>query len=232
LTLFLRDVDGTLFNAGGAGRWALARAFESVFDLSGLEDRAAEVRFDGRTDPLIIADIAAVAGVNPERLNERARLLERTYLRFLEERLSRAGASRPLPGVEGFLARLRQKAIPFGLLTGNIESGARMKVRAAGIEDRFDAGAYGNDAAERATLGRIARERFESILRRPIGAAEVVVIGDSVEDVRAARANGYRCLAVTTGWTKAERLMEESPDAVFTDLSDTEAVMTWIGPEA
>jgi phosphoglycolate phosphatase-like HAD superfamily hydrolase len=232
VTLVLLDVDGTLVDASGAGRWALERAFETVFGAEGISAVTARVRFQGRTDPSIIAEIAARAGIPEARLSESARPFEETYLAFLEERLGRSGGARALPGARDLLAALERGAIPFGLLTGNIERGARLKLLAAGIANRFPAGAYGSDGADRDALGRIARERFESILGRGVPPREVVVVGDSPEDVRAARANGYRSLAVATGWTAAADLEAERPDAVLADLSATGSVLAWIAAGA
>ena len=228
MRLVLLDVDGTLVNAGGAGRWALARAFESVFGIESVSDAAGGVKFDGRTDPRIIADIAALAGISSADLARQARRLEEIYLALLEGRLRSAGTARALPGVTDLLAAMEAARIPFGLLTGNIERGALLKIRAGGIETLFAAGAFGSDGADRIDLGRLARERFQSILRAPIAATEVVVIGDSVEDVRAARANGYRSLIVLTGWSGREALVAENPGTIFPDLSATDQVLRWI----
>jgi len=226
LTLF--DVDGTLVNAGGAGRWALERAFEVTF---GVEDAAAfsgKVRFNGRTDPVIVADIAALAGVPAPDLLRRKRDLEEAYLGLLEERLGQTRSARALPGVKPLLDALGGREVAVGLLTGNVERGARLKLRAVDLDRYFDGGAFGSDHEDRIELGRLARERFASRLGRRIDPREVVVIGDAVEDVRAARVNGYRCLAVASGWTEKEALVAEEPDLLLEDLSDTEIVVRWI----
>lgn len=225
--LVLFDVDGTLVNAAGAGRWALERAFESVFGFDALPDAATRVRFDGRTDPLIIEEIAALAGIEAGILEGRARDLERRYLDELAGRLAERREARALPGVRDLLVEMTERRAPFGLLTGNIERGARLKLGAVGIGTFFTLGAFGSDGPHRAALGRLARERFETALDRSFAPEEVVVVGDSVEDVRAARANGYRCLAVLTGWTEREILLSENPDALIQDLSSTTDVLDW-----
>ncbi len=231
MRLVLFDVDGTLVDAGGAGRWALDRAFEDIFEIARMDSRAARIRFDGRTDPLIISDMAAAAGIPKAVLAEKRARIESRYLARLEERLSTERKARALPGVTDLLRGLRDRGARVGLLTGNIERGAMLKLRASGIEDSFEGGAFGSDADDRASLGRLARERFESCLGERIAEREVVVIGDSPEDVRSARANGYRCLAVETGWTPAEALAAERPDRMVRDLSDTPTILAWIlGP--
>jgi len=228
LRLVLFDVDGTLVNVQGAGRWSLTRAFEVTFGTLDLDRAAAGVRFDGRTDPVIIAEIAACAGISREDLSVRKLDLEECYLTQLERRLREIGKIGPLPGVVPILDSLGRRGMPAGLLTGNTRSGAMMKLRAAALDEYFSDGAFGSDGEDRAALGRLARERFARRLGRGIGREEVVVVGDAPEDVRAARANGYRSLAVGTGWTSLAALRAEAPDLVLTDLADTESVLAWI----
>ena len=228
MTLALFDVDGTLVNAGGAGRWALERAFEATFGIEDAGTFSGKVRFNGRTDPTIVADIAALAGVDAGRLAARRRDLEGTYLRLLEARLAETGSARALPGVAALLDRLASRGIPSGLLTGNIERGAVLKLGAVGLARYFPSGAFGSDHEDRNVLGRLARERFESRLGLAIDARDVVVVGDAVEDVRAARANGYRSLAVASGWTEADLLRAEKPDLLLQDLRDTARLLDWI----
>lgn len=228
MTLVLFDVDGTLVNAAGAGRWALEKAFEEVLAVADVRPLAAQVRFNGRTDPMIIADIARLAGIPAESLAARRADLEEAYLARLGERLASRDDARALPGVRALLESLRDEGVPAGLLTGNVERGARLKLAAVGLEGFFETGAYGSDHPDRAFLGGLARERFEARLRRPISPGEVVVIGDAVEDVRAAKANRYRSLAVGTGWTEPGLLAAEGPDLYLDDLSGLPALLSWL----
>jgi len=228
LTLVLFDVDGTLVDAGGAGREALCRAFEKVFGQCGLGRSSAAVPFDGRTDSWIIEEIAGSAGIDPTRLASEKSALEESYLVLLEEILSAGRPARALPGVASLLPALAGRGHKLGLVTGNIRRGARVKLSAAGITGYFDEGAYGDDSPDRSVLARLARERFEARMGEAIAPGSVLLVGDSRQDVRAARANGYRSLAVATGWTRREDLGAEGADRVMEDLSATEEVLSWI----
>lgn len=228
MRLVLFDVDGTLVDARGAGRWSLERAFERVFNLGRDEGFSARIRFDGATDPSIIEEIASAAGVESVHLDRARADLEEAYLEILERRLSEGEAARPLPGVVRLLTSLQGSGEALGLVTGNIRSGARLKIASAGLSEFFQEGAYGSDGTDRAVLARLARERLERRTGRAFEPGEVVLLGDSQEDVRAARVNGYRSLAVATGVARAEDLVSAGADNVLRDLSGTESVLEWI----
>jgi phosphoglycolate phosphatase-like HAD superfamily hydrolase len=115
-----------------------------------------------------------------------------------------------------------------GLATGNIRRGAMLKLEAVGLARYFAAGGFGEDAEDRASIGRIARERLEARLGARIETARTVLVGDSVPDVESARANGYRSLAVGTGWCGREALDAAGPDRFEEDLSRTGEVIEFI----
>lgn len=229
MILVLFDVDGTLLDAGGSGRWAMTRAFEEVFGIQDAAPYAHTVRFDGMTDPGILMSIARNAGIDRERLEREAAVIQQAFLRHLEARLHQTPGRRVLPGVIDLLDRLAGvRLASVGLLTGNIEAGARLKLSSVGLSDYFDMGGFGDDAADRAGIGRVARSRFECRLDMTIAPADVVVVGDSTEDVRAGKINGYRTLAVGTGWGDHEEIRAMEPDLFLPDLTDYGGVMQFI----
>lgn len=229
MKLVLFDVDGTLLDAGGSGRWAMTRAFEEVFGIPDAEPFARPVRFDGMTDPGILLSIARNAAIDVDRLGREAAVIEQAFLRHLEHRLTQTPGRRVLPGVMDLLDRLAGIGMAsVGLLTGNIEAGARLKLASVGLSEYFNLGGFGGDAEDRAGIGRVARRRFERKFEIKIEPADVVVIGDSTEDVRAGRINGYRTLAVGTGWTDYELIRAQGPDLFMEDLSDYAGVMQFI----
>ncbi len=227
--LVLFDVDGTLLDAGGSGRWAMTRAFEEVFGIADAEPFSRMVRFEGMTDPTIFRAIAANASIPERLLEERSARLEQSFLGHLEARLSSTPQKRALPGVVDLLDRLEGVNLAHvGLLTGNIERGARLKLQAVGLSRYFEMGGFGDDAPDRAGIGQVARKRFEGTMGGAIGPSQVVAIGDSVEDIIAARANSYRSLAVGTGWSGHDALKAHFPDLFLEDLADFGQVMQFI----
>lgn len=222
--LILFDIDGTLLLTAGAGRRAIVAALrEEVDDVHPFE----RIRFDGKTDPQIVAEMLEMAGQVESRESERVRRLCRRYLDFLARELERPTTRTTLmPGVERLLDRLEAwPGVMLGLLTGNLAEGAALKLRSGGIDpSRFRVGAYGSDAAHRPALPEIAARRAEPFFGRIPRGSEVVIIGDTPADIHCGEAISARAVAVATGSYSASDLAACGPHAVFEDLSDTERV--------
>ncbi len=223
--LILFDIDGTLLVSAHAGRRALRSAFEAEYgDLSFFET----VRFDGKTDPQIVAELHHAAGC-PERVTSAttARMIER-YVTHLAQIVAEDGAGvRPCPGILPLLDALDARDdVVVGLLTGNVVPGARIKLTAAGIDvDRFALGAYGSDSGHRPDLPAIAAERAAPLFGRvPVG-AEVVIVGDTPADVACGVGISARAIAVATGSYSVPELEATGAYATFATLADTTAVI-------
>ncbi len=226
--LVLFDIDGTLLLTAGAGRRAIVAA------LSGeVSDTAAfdAIRFDGKTDPQIVAEMLAAAG-QPERHDSpRVRALCERYVGFLARELERSTTrTTVMPGVRPLLDRLESEpGVVLGLLTGNLAEGAALKLRSGGIAPgRFRVGAYGSDAAHRPDLPPIAARRAGPLFGRVPHGAEVVIIGDTPAAVACGAGIDARALAVATGAYAVADLAAWGAHAVFEDLRETEAVVAAI----
>ncbi len=217
-TVLLFDIDGTLCDTAGAGRRAIARAFEA---LHGRPDACDDLGFSGLTDPRIarhgLTTIAAAC--DPAAIDA----LIATYVGFLEAELAATAGCRALPGVAPLLDRLaplRGPTLALGLGTGNVERGARLKLRRVALDHHFAFGGFGCDAEDRAALLAAGADRGATQLGQPRAACRVVVIGDTPLDVQAAHAIGADCLAVATGRFTADALAAEGPRVVLADLTD------------
>ena len=212
--LYLFDIDGTLLRADGAG----ARAFETVLaSMFGITDGWRGVRFGGKTDPQILDEILILCRGAPATADERARFMA-AYLPRLEAELADSPGFRVLPGVIAALDWLAGRAdVVLGIATGNIAEGARAKLTRAGLAERFRVGGYGSDASDRAELvsHAIARGRAAGAQR------EVVVVGDTIHDIAAARACGAVAAAVATGADERDALVEA--DVVWDALDELPA---------
>jgi len=116
-----------------------------------------------------------------------------------------------------------------GLLTGNVEPGARLKLGAVGLDfDQFRINAFGSDHEIRGELPAIAHQRMQDAFGITLGGRDVVVIGDTPADISCGRELGARAIAVATGSYSVADLKAHDPYAVFSDLSDTDAVLAAI----
>lgn len=226
--LILFDIDGTLLSADGVGKRAVRDAMMEVFGTTG---PIGEYSFAGRTDPQIARELLGAEGWSRDAVDERLPAFWRIYVANLEREITGVTVT-PLPGIPALLDRIERFGgeVTLGLLTGNVEAGARLKVEAAGLAfDRFAVGAYGSDHADRPELPAIAVRRARE--RTGIGyrGKEIVIIGDTPYDIQCGESLGVRTVAVATGSHPAAELAEHGPDHLFDDLADVDAVWSALG---
>lgn len=224
--LLLFDIDGTLVDTDGAGREALRRALREVFGETGPID---DFDFHGKTDPAIVRGLMREAGRPEEEVEGRLERVWASYLRALREELElrkRRGRVSPYPGVTELLEAVAEdpRFVP-ALVTGNVASGAWHKLDAGDMAGHFGFGAFGSDSARREDLPPLALRRAARQLGREFAPGDAVVIGDTPDDVRCARASGVRAVTVATGRHRPEELEQHDPDHVFADLSETWTVI-------
>lgn len=223
MRLVLFDIDGTLVNAGGAGRLALARALDEVYGTVGAIDR---YDFRGKTDPRIVLDLVSDSGLEEAEIRARMAACFDAYVRELDALVGDGARVRLLPGVAHVVRALtaREDAI-VGLLTGNIEPGARVKLRPTGLWPLFRVGAFGSDDHDRRRLPAVACQRARELLGHHIPFARVTIVGDTPLDIDCARACGAVAVAVATGRHTESELAACGPDLLFGDLSDVKGVV-------
>jgi phosphoglycolate phosphatase len=221
--LVLFDIDGTLLLSDGAGRRAIQRALLEVFGAMGPSD----YYFDGKTDPQIVRELMRLVGHVDEHIDERMQTLLARYVECLHEELGDPSHhAYTLPGVPALLDELERKSdVILGLLTGNLEQGAKAKLEAVGLDPRrFRVGAFGSDHEHRPELPAIARLRLKQRLGHDVTGDAIIVIGDTPADLTCGRSLGAAAIGVATGRYSIEQLLQHDPLAVFADLSDTAAV--------
>ncbi len=227
MKLVLFDIDGTILLTDGAGKRAIHRALIDVFGGAGPEDH----RFDGKTDPQIVRELMRLAGHADDHIDAgMARLLD-TYVGYLHEEL-RVGAAgvEVMPGVRELIDALANRDdVILGLVTGNLEAGARAKLEAADIDvSRFRVGAYGSDHETRGELPAVAQQRAKQQLGADITGRDVVVIGDTPADLLCGAGIGASAIGVATGHYSVDDLKKYPALAVFEDLSATDDVVQTI----
>ncbi|MFO0754814.1 MAG: HAD family hydrolase [Thermodesulfovibrionales bacterium] len=225
MKVVLFDIDGTLLDSGGAGTRALNYAFRELFSL----DHAFEgIGMAGKTDLQIIRECLEKHGF-PLGNGLIPRMMD-AYIAHLRAEME--NDRRHLkPGIREALAALNGRGgrCRLGLLTGNIEQGARIKLEPFSLNGYFPAGAFGSDDEDRNRLLPVARRRFEELCGREIPFGDCVVVGDTPRDVHCAKPYGAFSVGVATGPYPPEALREAGADIVFRDLSVTETFLEAIG---
>ncbi|HEV8399083.1 MAG TPA: haloacid dehalogenase-like hydrolase [Gemmatimonadales bacterium] len=227
MRLILFDIDGTLLWTDGVGRRAIQQAMLEEMGTAGPIDT---YRFDGKTDPQIVRELMTLAEHPEAESEERIAAVCRRYVGLLTGELQKPPRNmRILPGVRELLSALEShenegRAL-VGLLTGNLAGGAALKLAAVGLDPaRFAVGAYGSDSARRPELPAIAAQRAQERTGRTFSGADIVIVGDTPDDVACARPIGARTVAVATGFYDVAKLRATGAAYVFEDLTDTHAV--------
>ena len=231
MKLILFDIDGTLLWTDGAGRRAIHRALVEETGTAGPID---DYRFDGKTDPQIVRELLRLAAHPRADDDTCVTAVCGRYVGLLERELAASPrAPRVMPGVRDLLAALepeeRAGRALVGLLTGNVAAGATLKLRAAGFDPaRFAVGAYGSDSGVRAELPPVAARRAAERTGRTFAGADIVLVGDTPDDVACGRPIGARTVAVATGHFDVAALHAAGAHAVLHDLADTAAALAAI----
>jgi len=230
LRVLLWDIDGTLVRSARAGAFKdyTVPVLESVFGTAG---RLREMTVSGMTDWQIVLEALSPEGFTSEQVRERVLELRERYVAELE-RVSSLEHEEPLfqllPGVREVLeaARAHPRYVS-ALLTGNVEPAARLKMRLVGLSEFFTLrGAFGDDSHDRRDLPAVALRRVSRRLGTKLVPSQLIVIGDTPNDIACARHFGARAVGVGTGRVNSvETLRPHNPDVLLPDLSDTEAVM-------
>ena len=215
--LCLFDIDGTLLLTGGAAVRPFEATFAEDFDVP---DINGTVSFAGRSDRAIATDLFRAHGITPSA--DAWNRFRNGYIARVERALPKF-AGQVLPGVGGLLGELaRRSEVVVGLVTGNVQQTARLKLTHYGLWDHFSFGGFGDEHIDRndiaATALANAREHAHRNDARIDGA--VVVIGDTPNDVRCARSIGAHAVAVATGQTDLDTLRACQPDLLLESLVD------------
>lgn len=224
-TLVLFDIDGTLVQTLGAGVRSMNAAFA---DLHGRGDALNDVPVAGRTDLSIVTDAYRAIGIAPSE--SRIQALREAYFDRLPGELDRlAGkAFGVLPGVEAILDAMDgREDVMVGLLTGNFETGAAIKLRHFDLWHRFHFGAFGDAHLSRRDLVPVALERARHA-GAEITPSQVVVIGDTPLDVDCAHAHGAIAVGIATGTYSTEDLIRAGADLVLNSLEEFDPDGIWL----
>ncbi len=206
MPVLLFDIDGTLLQSHGVGRRSVTAAVEALagdtFDFS-------DIAFSGKTDRQIFREVLEAAqrcglDVSPDQADRFGEI----YRREMETNLPEATVE-GLPGAVALVRRLAETEAEMGMLTGNLEPLAYLKIEQVGLgRAELPFGAFGNDDADRNALPAVAARRASERYGREVTPDQLVIIGDTPRDIACARAVGATAVAVATGRYSADDLRE------------------------
>jgi phosphoglycolate phosphatase len=221
--LVLFDIDGTLVLTGGAGLRAMNRA---CAELVGHADALSGIPVAGRTDRIILSDVLQRSG--RELDEEMLVYLRDRYVDNLREEIQHdgRGVKAVMPGIRELLDTLDDRHDVFmGLLTGNFEAGAKIKLEHFGLWRYFQCGAFADDAADRNALVPFALERARGCGLPDLAAEHILVVGDTPHDIACAHAVSAIGVGVATGGFTVDELRDAGADVVFEDLGNHAAFL-------
>lgn len=218
--LILFDIDGTLISSGGAGTRALTKAFNDIFSISeGFEG----IEMAGKTDIEIMRE-----GMFKHNINQREELIKRMeegYIYYLKREIHNNGRHLK-PGIKEILDHLKGiKGVHLGLLTGNLEKGARIKLEPFGINPYFPFGAFGSDDEDRNRLLPVALKKFSDIFNMSLRPEDAIVIGDTTRDIACSKPFGAYSVVVATGSYSYRELINSGADLVLENLRDQKKLL-------
>jgi len=219
MRLILFDIDGTLIDSGGAGVRSLNLAMEELFSLDNVFQG---ISMAGKTDTQIIKEGLMKYNLLPDGSID---AVINAYLRHLKREIQNDG-KHVKPGIYEVLGELKDlRDSGLGLLTGNLEVGARIKLEPFMLNQYFPTGAFGSDDEDRNNLLPIAVKRFEELFHKRIEINNCIIVGDTPRDVECAHIYGAICIAVATGPYSYADLIEAGADYVIQDLSENQTLL-------
>jgi phosphoglycolate phosphatase-like HAD superfamily hydrolase len=210
----LFDIDGTLMTSDHAGTNAMATTARELFNIQ----QIGPLEVHGRCDRGILGDLFDRLDLSYDEHHEA--FCQRYYQNLPASLIANNG--RLLPGVKNLLEQLKAREdVALGLLTGNLQQAAQIKLSHVGITDFFSFGGFGDHFADRNDVAASAVTAAQAELGDRFDPNKMLVIGDTVNDVRCGRSIGAKVVAVETGGGSREQLQGAAPDLLLADLSQT-----------
>ena len=216
--LVLFDIDGTLMR--GAGKQHKQALLDGIRTVTGVSADFDGVDTAGRLDRDLIIALLRAKGYSQRRADK---ALQRVMMECQSTYTSTVCAVDFSPfvcaGIRDFVTEVKRRGGVLGLVTGNLTQIGWRKVELAGLREYFSVGAFAEDGRTRARLARVAANRAKK-QRLVTAGCRITLIGDHANDVAAAKANGYRSIAVATGVTPLDQLQAEHPDYLVPNLTE------------
>jgi phosphoglycolate phosphatase len=214
---YLFDIDGTLMRS--RDRVHYDSVATSVHRVTGFEISLAGVPIHGSTDTAILREACRQADIPNNVLEEHYDAILEAMRNCVAERRQELDPIL-MPGVENVLRHLAQKGALLGVASGNLEAIGWIKIEKAGLREWFHFGGFSDLFPVRAELIGHAAQKARELA----GGSRVCVVGDTPRDIDAAHANSLPVIAVATGRSTFDELLQFKPEACVSTLADLLAI--------
>lgn len=219
MKLIIFDIDQTLIDLIEYQRAATKKVFKELWNVMAKLD---EVDFVGKTLHKNVVAIAKFHGISKEKVDEKIEQAAEIYNNYFLKELPDVSKD-TLPGVKELLKQLSDKAYFLAVVTGNNQEVAEVILQKSGLRDYFHFLITGDMNDNRAELVHKAVLAAEQVENKKFDG--VVIIGDSIEDIKSGKPYKATTIAVCTGFHSREKLEQEEPSYCFDNLSDVNKVL-------
>ncbi len=218
--LVLFDIDKTLLVGSTVHYTALKSSLSEVY---GIKNPQPVKNMQGMTDLKIIYETLLQESIDVKTIKSGLdQCMEIMYLKY-KDALQKQDL-KILEGVNELLETLQRAGIPMGLVTGNMEAIAWLKLEKVGLNRYFDFGGFGDKVVKRSGLVHNAIKSSEKILGK-LNTGNIFLIGDTPRDIVGGQKVGVKTIGVATGDFSEEELAQAGADFVIKDLKDSKKVL-------
>lgn len=231
--LVLFDIDGTLIRPLVGGK-ALQRFSYAIKKAYGVDVQVDELswgqRYNGKGDWWIISDLVRDHGLSQSSIKWGLDRVGRAFCEYLDRMAQGGKVYEAIEDAQALVdVVVGAPHLTASVLTGNLGASAQWKLTHAGYKVFYTFGVFGHEAQDRKKLAKLVLPKAKKHLGYEVHPNDVVVIGDTVHDIRCARSIGARVIAVTSGWhVDPKGLEKEWPDLLVDSLMD-ERVLDLLG---
>ncbi len=218
------DMDHTLLDVSSFHRKNFLMVLNKLFGITALE----KVVTSGVPMFEVMRRFAVAAGIGEGSVNARQADIERMLVENIQTILPQDLHDFVFPGVVPLLETLHKNKIPVGLTTGSLRGVASQVLSRAGLLGYFPLTSFGDDCDHRNQIVDRGMEKATWVYGLAREAIELVIVGDAPMDIEAGKNFSARTIAVTTGVYSAVDLKQHSPDFIFPNLADTQAILSAI----
>lgn len=219
----LFDIDWTLIKGNNPiHHKAFFYAFKEVY---GVTVSLTEKSIEGQIDNEIILDFLRRYGLKDKDIKNKIREATKLMADYFLDHSHKTNYVL-MPGTKELLKVLRDKNVPCGALTGNVEKIGWEKLRKAEIKDFFSFGAFGDQGFTRVELIKIAVNRAKKTLKnKKLSKKDFILVGDSLLDVACAKKGGIQIIAVASKPQKKRALKLAGANYVVSSLEEKKTVI-------